>query len=119
MALSPEDVIKKSFSATHLRRGYDETQVDDFLDEVVVELRRLIAENDSLRSDLEDCRAGQGYAGDQTDSIRPAVIGQRDHLDFGAAPVDPDQHGALHNLFSACPKLDGNRKRGRKRSILA
>lgn len=44
MALTPEMVIKKSFSATHLRRGYDETEVDDFLDEVVVELRRLIAE---------------------------------------------------------------------------
>ncbi|ANS78266.1 cell division protein [Serinicoccus hydrothermalis] len=60
MALSPEDVIKKSFSATHLRRGYDETQVDDFLDEVVVELRRLVTENDGLRTDLEDCRAGGG-----------------------------------------------------------
>ena len=36
MALTPEAVIKKSFSATHLRRGYDETQVDDFLDEVVI-----------------------------------------------------------------------------------
>ena len=52
MALSPEDVIKKSFNATHLRRGYDETQVDDFLDEVVVELRRLVAENDGLRTCL-------------------------------------------------------------------
>ncbi|QFG68148.1 DivIVA domain-containing protein [Ornithinimicrobium pratense] len=64
MTLSPEDVIKKSFSATHLRRGYDETQVDDFLDEVVVELRRLLAENQSLRSDLEDCRASRGLGGD-------------------------------------------------------
>ncbi|MFK5633813.1 DivIVA domain-containing protein [Ornithinimicrobium sp. LYQ103] len=74
MALSPEDVIKKSFSATHLRRGYDETQVDDFLDEVVVELRRLIAENDGLRTDLEDCRASRGMGGDETESYRPAAF---------------------------------------------
>ena len=59
MALSPEDVIKKSFTSPHLRRGYDETQVDDFLDEVVVELRRLNAENAALESDLQECRAGQ------------------------------------------------------------
>lgn len=60
MALSPEDVIKKSFTSPHLRRGYDETQVDDFLDEVVVELRRLNAEHAALESDLKECRAGQG-----------------------------------------------------------
>lgn len=60
MALSPEDVIKKSFTSPHLRRGYDETQVDDFLDEVVVELRRLNAEQASLETDLKECRAGQG-----------------------------------------------------------
>ena len=73
MALTPEDVIKKSFSATHLRRGYDETQVDDFLDEVVVELRRLLAENDSLRTDLEDCRASRGMGGDDTERFTPAA----------------------------------------------
>ena len=74
MTLSPEDVIKKSFSATHLRRGYDETQVDDFLDEVVLELRRLIAENDSLRSDLEDCRASRGLGSDDTDSYQRQTL---------------------------------------------
>ncbi len=60
MALSPEDVIKKSFTSPHLRRGYDETQVDDFLDEVVVEFRRLNAEHAALENDLKECRAGQG-----------------------------------------------------------
>lgn len=60
MALNPEDVVKKSFNATHLRRGYDETQVDDFLDEVVIELRRLTAHSDDLRSQLDDCRASKG-----------------------------------------------------------
>ena len=41
MALTPEDVLDKNFTATQFRRGYDEQEVDDFLDEVVVELRRL------------------------------------------------------------------------------
>src|SRR5690606_19084048 len=84
MALSPEDVIKKSFSATHLRRGYDETQVDDFLDEVVVELRRLLSENEGLRTDLEDCRASKGLSGDDTDSYRAAPVsgGEMDEGDL-------------------------------------
>lgn len=59
MALTPEAVIKKSFKVNHLRPGYDEMQVDDFLDQVVVELRRLIAESDELRVQLADCRASK------------------------------------------------------------
>ena len=50
MALTPEDVLNKHFTATQFRRGYDEQEVDDFLDEVVVELRRLASENSELRS---------------------------------------------------------------------
>lgn len=60
MALSPEDVIKKSFESAVLKRGYKEQEVDDFLDEIVVELRRVGAENSALSSDLADCRASKG-----------------------------------------------------------
>jgi DivIVA domain-containing protein len=49
MALTPEDVVNKRFQATKFREGYDQDEVDDFLDEVVVELRRLNQENDELR----------------------------------------------------------------------
>jgi DivIVA domain-containing protein len=49
MALTPEDVVNKRFQATKFREGYDQDEVDDFLDEVVVELRRLTQENDELR----------------------------------------------------------------------
>lgn len=49
MALTPEDVVNKRFNPTKFREGYDQDEVDDFLDEVVVELRRLNQENDELR----------------------------------------------------------------------
>jgi hypothetical protein len=49
MALTPEDVVNKRFQPTKFREGYDQDEVDDFLDEVVVELRRLNQENDELR----------------------------------------------------------------------
>jgi DivIVA domain-containing protein len=52
MALTPEDVVNKRFQSTKFREGYDQDEVDDFLDEVVVELRRLNQENEELRAQL-------------------------------------------------------------------
>ncbi|CCE75775.1 DivIVA domain-containing protein [Clavibacter nebraskensis] len=52
MALTPEDVVNKRFQPTKFREGYDQDEVDDFLDEVVVELRRLHQENEELRQRL-------------------------------------------------------------------
>ena len=45
MALTPEDVQSKRFTVTRFRPGYDEEEVDAFLDEVEAELRRLLADN--------------------------------------------------------------------------
>lgn len=58
MALTPEDVVNKRFQPTKFREGYDQDEVDDFLDEIVVELRRLHQENDDLRKQLADGSAG-------------------------------------------------------------
>ncbi|MFZ0157587.1 MAG: DivIVA domain-containing protein [Kineosporiaceae bacterium] len=55
MALTPEDVVNKRFQATKFREGYDQDEVDDFLDEVVNELRRLTEENEDLRNKLGSC----------------------------------------------------------------
>ncbi|MFI7483092.1 DivIVA domain-containing protein [Kocuria sp. M1R5S2] len=60
MALTPEDVINKRFQPTKFREGYDQDEVDDFLDEIVVELRRLNQENADLKQQLE--AAGQPVA---------------------------------------------------------
>jgi DivIVA domain-containing protein len=57
MPLNPEEVVNKRFSPTKFRQGYDEEEVDEFLDEVVAELRRLNAENDELRSKLSACES--------------------------------------------------------------
>ena len=57
MALTPEDVVNKRFQQTKFREGYDQDEVDDFLDAVVVELRRLTAENDDLRAKLAEAES--------------------------------------------------------------
>src|ERR1700688_4218619 len=58
MPLSPADVRNKQFSTTRLRPGYDEEEVDAFLDEVEVELDRLIQENEELRAKRAESRRG-------------------------------------------------------------
>src|SRR5947209_5180870 len=50
MPLTPEDVQNKRFSTVRFKEGYDEEEVDAFLDEVEAELRRLLGENSQLRS---------------------------------------------------------------------
>jgi DivIVA domain-containing protein len=60
MPLTPADVRNKQFSTTRLRPGYDEEEVDAFLDEVEAELDRLIQENEELRGKLAEVLRGGG-----------------------------------------------------------
>lgn len=57
MALTPEDIVNKRFQSTKFREGYDQDEVDDFLDEVVLEMRRLVTENAELRQELQASEA--------------------------------------------------------------
>lgn len=52
MSLTPEDIHYKKFQPTKFREGYDQEEVDAFLDEIIVELRRLNQENEDLRQRL-------------------------------------------------------------------
>ena len=70
MALTAEDVLNKTFTQTQFRRGYDEREVDDFLDEVVAEMRRMVKENEDLRARVEDGGSPRGAA---TASAAPAA----------------------------------------------
>ena len=62
MALTPEDVLNKTFTQTQSRRGYDEREVDDFLDDIVAEMRRMTKDSDDLRGELSACSRGIGVA---------------------------------------------------------
>jgi DivIVA domain-containing protein len=75
MALTPEDVVNKRFQATKFREGYDQDEVDDFLDEVVVELRRLNQENEDLRQRLAAAEArAAGAAKSAPAAPAPAAV---------------------------------------------
>ena len=85
MPLTPEDVANKQFTSTRLKPGYDETEVDEFLDEVEAELTRLYRENDELRSSWPPPAAARPR---RTQAPAPAAP---------AAPAAPDPAVAREN----------------------
>ena len=102
MSLTPEDVVNKRFQPTKFREGYDQDEVDDFLDELVVELRRLNQENDDLRQRLlasesriaELNRSGAGLANQLNSNV--------------SAPVVPAPMGAFPEASADPLSMDGN-----------
>jgi DivIVA domain-containing protein len=86
MAFMPEDVLNKNFTATQFRRGYDEQEVDDFLDEIVVELRRLTSDNDDLRVQLKACQERKGMAASTGAAVSASAVA-------GAARVEARPQG--------------------------
>ncbi|MGV8897350.1 MAG: DivIVA domain-containing protein [Rhodoglobus sp.] len=92
MALTPEDVVNKRFQPTKFREGYDQDEVDDFLDEVVVELRRLNQENEELRQRLiaSDSRVNDNErSGSQPEPVQaaPSFVQQPETAVIEPAPV--------------------------------
>jgi DivIVA domain-containing protein len=105
MALTPEDVVNKRFQPTKFREGYDQDEVDDFLDEVVVELRRLGQENEDLRQRLiasesriaELQRSNTPSTGEQQQApAAPQLSYPTAQVDVGA--VDPSNTNNLLQL---------------------
>ena len=82
MAITPEDLITKSFKIVTEESGYDRNEVDDFLDELVVELRALYSERDALERQVEQLSANA------PDSPAAAVAPAQSSAAPVAAPQD-------------------------------
>jgi DivIVA domain-containing protein len=113
MALTPEDVVNKRFNPTKFREGYDQDEVDDFLDEVVVELRRLNQENEELRQRLvagESRLAELQRAGAQQPAPvqqAPMAMPMPDQPAFAPGGFDPNamDPGNTNNLLQLARRL--------------
>ena len=82
MAITPEDLITKSFKIVTEESGYDRNEVDDFLDELVVELRALYSERDALE------RQDEQLSANAPDSPAAAVAPAQSSAAPAAAPQD-------------------------------
>ena len=86
MALTPEVVVNKKFQVTKFRGGYDQDEVDDFLDEIVEELRRLNQENDDLRRQVAELEDQTGETASVPAPV-PADGGEEDTATAADLPV--------------------------------
>lgn len=86
MALTPEVVVNKKFQVTKFRGGYDQDEVDDFLDEIVEELRRLNQENDDLRRQVAELEDQTGETASVPAPV-PADGGEEDAATAADLPV--------------------------------
>lgn len=59
MALTPDDVVHKEFQHVRFKDGFDPEEVDDYLDEIVVEWRKTIEENNELKAKLAAYESGE------------------------------------------------------------
>ncbi|GAB2692110.1 DivIVA domain-containing protein [Microbacterium marinum] len=71
MPLTPEDVVTKQFQHVRFKEGFDPDEVDDFLDEIVVEWRKTIAENEELKAKLAAYESGETPAEAPTPAAEP------------------------------------------------
>ncbi|WP_147916594.1 DivIVA domain-containing protein [Ruania zhangjianzhongii] len=79
--LTADDVLNKKFQPTKFREGYDQDEVDDFLDEVVNTLRVVGNENEELKAKLQ---AAEQRLAEQSGGAAPAAAAVP-----AAAPAEP------------------------------
>ncbi len=106
MALTPEDIVNKRFQSTKFREGYDQDEVDDYLDEVVVEMRRVVAENDELKQELQAAEARiSELQRSQGQTQAPATTGLAEPLGMPTAVGDPVEAESTNNLLQLARRL--------------
>lgn len=84
--LTADDVLNKKFQQTKFREGYDQLEVDDFLDEVVVTLRTLASENEELKAKLDYAERRIAEFGQHGSDFAPQ---QEQSEEQAAEPVEP------------------------------
>ena len=105
MPLTPEDVVNKRFQPTKFREGYDQDEVDDFLDEIVIEMRRVTQENEDLRQRLLASEARLG----ELQRTPAGMAGQLSAAPSIASPVQViDAASSFPEAISDPSSLDGN-----------
>jgi DivIVA domain-containing protein len=110
MPLTPADVHNVAFKKPPIgKRGYDEEEVDAFLDEVERELARLIEENNELRAQMERGGRGGGPVGPGAD---PRLAAELNDLKAQLDRIQRDKAAAEQAARSMQAELEQVRAQG-------
>jgi DivIVA domain-containing protein len=105
MPLTPADVRNKQFSTTRLRPGYDEEEVDAFLDEVEAELDRLIQENEELRAKLAELLRGGKSA---VPALSSPLSDPKSEMMAPEPRVEPERRQPEPVMMGGMPHIEDN-----------
>ncbi|WDG19346.1 DivIVA domain-containing protein [Microbacterium sp. Clip185] len=94
MALTPDDVVTKQFQHVRFKEGFDPDEVDDFLDEIVVEWRKTIAENDELKAKIAALESGASAAPAAAETAAPEPVAEAPAPAPVPAPAPAPAEGA-------------------------
>lgn len=72
MALTPMDIHNKEFNVR--MRGYDQDQVNDFLDQIIKDYDALLKENEKLKASLKSSQEKVTYFNDLKDALNQSII---------------------------------------------
>lgn len=100
MTLTPEDVVTKQFQHVRFKEGFDPDEVDDFLDEIVVEWRKTIEENEQLKARIAELEAGAPAAAPVVDEV-PAAEPEPAEQPAAEPEPEPTSQGVTSTASSA------------------
>ena len=95
MALTPDDVVHKEFQHVRFKDGFDPEEVDDYLDEIVVEWRKTIEENNELKAKLAAFESGENAPAPVAAAPAPAPAAEASSTGTSAGIIELAQR--LHD----------------------
>lgn len=101
--LTAEDVLNKAFSKTKYREGFDQDEVDDFLDEVAHTISSLMAERDDFAARLQAAQSGQSVA--PAPAQPSPASGQTDVASSGLLGAATDPNPSPTGMLAMAQKL--------------
>lgn len=123
MPLTPAEVHNAKFRKPPMgKRGYDEDEVDAFLDQVEAELARLLNENADLRAQLDTLGRGEGSLAAGQPDAQPATadgpaVDSTTTAVTSAAPAQSDPASPAA-VIAAEPRGDGDAEREALRTLV-
>lgn len=79
MAIKPIDITNKSFNSK--LKGYNKDEVDDFLDQIALEVEKMTSENRELEKKAKQAEEKLSYFNELKDSLNQSIIVAQDTAD--------------------------------------
>lgn len=102
--LTADDVLNKKFQSVKFREGYDQVEVDEFLDEVVATIYALQVENGELKEKLMDAEV-QLAEGVQAPAVEEPAAEPEPVVEEPAKPAQPEPAEAASSMLALAQRL--------------